>query len=416
MKKISIYLLALVALMATSCTKAFDNLSDATEVAPITLKFNLNVEAEDLVGYDLTLKLVNYDENLEYIVPATTTSIEAKVIPGIYTAVISGKGFSSNAEISEYLMNGSLVNEPLTTDGKTYNMTVKAGIKGNVIFKELYFCGVPSYYFRDQCYELYNNSNSVVYLDGLHLANLAPSTATTSLPTWEDGLENFVYAERVWKFPGNGTDYPLQPGESIIVAQHARNHQEANASSPVDLSGAEFEFYMGSTTYADMLAVNMDHVFYQGKADIGTVPQWLVSVFGGAYVIFKVPENETWDPVNTDWAVQLGTTSTTRYAKIPVEYVWDAVELGNNESMVNAKRVPGLLDAGMSWVGNIYCGLSVGRYIEKDADGNPKTLNNGSYIYVDTNNSTDDFERGLTPEQRMRRNGANIPSWNTWYN
>jgi hypothetical protein len=155
----------------------------------------------------------------------------------------------------------------------------------------------------------------------------------------------------------------------------------------------------------------MDHVFYQGKADIGTVPQWLVSVFGGAYVIFKVPEGETWDPVNTDWAVQLGTTSTTRYAKIPVEYVWDAVELGNNESMVNAKRVPGLLDAGMSWVGNIYCGLSVARHIEEG-----KTLDNGSYIYVDTNNSTDDFERGLTPEQRMRRNGAKIPSWNTWYN
>ena len=411
MKKINIYLLALVALMATSCTKAFDNLSDATEVAPITLKFNLNVEAEDLVGYDLTLKLTNYDENLEYVIPATTTNIEAKVIPGIYTAVISGKGFSSNAEVSEYLMNGSLVNEPLTTNGKTYNMTVKAGIKGNVIFKELYFCGVPSYYFRDQCYELYNNSNSVVYLDGLHLANLAPSTATTSLPTWEDGLENFVYAERVWKFPGDGDDYPLQPGESIVVAQHARNHQEANAESPVDLSGAEFEFFMGSTTYADMPAVNMDHVFYQGKADIGTVPQWLVSVFGGAYVIFKVPEDQTWDPVTTDWAVQLGTTSTTRYAKIPVEYVWDAVELGNNESMVNAKRVPGLLDAGMSWVGNIYCGLSVARHIEEG-----KTLDNGSYIYVDTNNSTDDFERGLTPEQRMRRNGAKIPSWNTWYN
>ena len=411
MKKINIYLLALIALVATSCTKAFDNLSDASEVTPITLKFNLNVEAEDLVGYDLTLKLTNYDENLEYVIPATTTNIEAKVIPGIYTAVISGKGFSSNAEVSEYLMNGSLVNEPFTTNGKSYTMSVKAGIKGNVIFKELYFCGVPSYYFRDQCYELYNNSNSVVYLDGLHLANLAPSTATTSLPTWEDGLENFVYAERVWKFPGDGDDYPLQPGESIIVAQHARNHQEANEASPVDLSGAEFEFYMGSTTYSDMPAVNMDHVFYQGKADIGTVPQWLVSVFGGAYVIFKVPEDQTWDPVTTDWAVQLGTSSTTRYAKIPVEYVWDAVELGNNESMVNAKRVPGLLDAGMSWVGNIYCGLSVARHIEEG-----KTLDNGSYIYVDTNNSTDDFERGLTPEQKMRRNGANVPSWNTWYN
>ena len=413
MKKIKLYLLALVALVATGCTEAFDNLSDATEVEPISLKFNLNIEADDLVGHELTLRLTNYDENLEYSfpVPATSTTVEATgIIPGIYTAVLSGKGFTNNAEVSEYLMNGSLVNEPMTTNGKSYSLTVKAGIKGNIIFKELYFCGVPSYYFRDQCYELYNNSNSVVYLDGLHIANLEPTTATTSLPTWEDEKDAFVYGARVWKFPGNGTEYPLQPGESIIVAQHARNHQEANAESPVDLSGAEFEFYMGSTTYADMPAINMDHVFYQGKADIGTVPQWLVSVFGGAYVIFKVPEGETWDPVNTDWAIPVGTSSTTRFAKIPVEYVWDAVELGNNESMVNAKRVPGLLDAGMSWVGNIYCGLSVARYVEEG-----KTLNNGSPIYMDTNNSTTDFERGLTPELRMRRNGAKIPSWNTWY-
>ncbi len=419
MKKIKLYLLTLVALVATSCTDAFDNISDATEVTPITLKFNLNIEADDLVGYDLTLRLINYDENLEYSFPVSSAgrtlsratqnvSVEATgVIPGIYTVVLSGKGLTNDIEVSEYLMSGSLVNESLTANGKSFDITVKAGIKGNIIFKELYFCGVPSYYFRDQFYELYNNSNSTVYLDGLHIANLEPSTATTSLPTWEDEKDAFVYGARVWKFPGNGADYPLQPGESIIVAQHAKNHKETNENSPVDLSGAEFEFYMGSTSFPDMPAVNMDHVFYQGKADIGTIQMWLVSVFGGAYVIFKVPEDETWDPVNTDWAVPLGTSSTTRFAKIPVEWVWDAVELGNNESMVNAKRVPGILDAGMSWVGNIYCGLSVARYVEEG-----KTLNNGAPIYMDTNNSTDDFERGLTPE--IRRNGALTPSWNTW--
>lgn len=433
MKKINIYLLALVALVATSCTKAFDNLSDASEVTPITQKFNLSIEVfegleielDDIVNYDMTLKLVNYDENLVYPITLDNSNysqetksftVSADVIPGIYTATLSGKGFIN--EETGYLVSGSLVNEPMMNKGKSFEIKAKiGGIKGDIIFKELYFCGVPSYYFRDQCYELYNNSNKTVYLDGLHIANLAPSTATTSLPTWgnengeQDENDKFVYGERVWKFPGTGTEYPLQPGESIIVAQHARNHQEANEASPVDLSGAEFEFYMGSTTYADMPAVNMDHVFYQGKADIGTVPQWLVSVFGGAYIIFKVPEGETWDPVTTDYSIQLGKSSNTRFAKIPAKYVWDAVELGNNESMVNAKRVPGLLDAGMSWVGNIYCGMSVARHIEEG-----ETLDNGSFVYVDTNNSTDDFERGLTPELKMRRNGAKVPSWNTWYN
>lgn len=47
------------------------------------------------------------------------------------------------------------------------------------------------------------------------------------------------------------------------------------------------------------------------------------------------------------------------YAKIPIKYVLDAVEAVNNESKMNAKRVPGVLDAGITWVGATYCGLGM---------------------------------------------------------
>jgi hypothetical protein len=63
----------------------------------------------------------------------------------------------------------------------------------------------------------------------------------------------------------------------------------------------------------------------------------------------------------------------------------------------------------MTLVGNSYSGVGVARHIEKDDAGNPKTLSNGAYIYMDTNNSTNDFERGVTPT--LRRNGAKVPSW-----
>ena len=33
---------------------------------------------------------------------------------------------------------------------------------------------------------------------------------------------------------------------------------------------------------------------------MGSIPQYLTSVFGGAYVIFRVPEGEAWDPVNDE--------------------------------------------------------------------------------------------------------------------
>ena len=416
MKKILVYLFALSALITTGCTNAFDNISDAKEVEGISLTFNLTLDIDELTGYDMTLRLINYDENLEYTIPVTASSITSNkvtvtakdIVPGIYTAILGGKGLTDDTAF-EYMLSGNLVNQAMTGEGQSFDISVAAGKKGALIFKEIYYCGVKSYYFRDQFYELYNNSESVVYLDGIHIANLTPSRATTKLSLWPD--QNAVYAERVWKFPGTGKDYPLQPGESVILAQNAMNHTEANELSPVNLLVADFEFYMGSTTYPDKPAVNMEHVFYQGKANIGTIQQWLVSVFGGAYCVFKVPEGENWDPVNDPnmSSTDLATTSSTLYAKIPLDYVIDAVEACANESEVNMKRLPGVLDAGMTWVGNSYLGIGVARYIETDEAGNPKTMSNGSYIYVDTNNSTDDFERGVTPQ--LRRNGAKVPSW-----
>ena len=411
MKKTIIFLFALTSLIGFSCTDAFDNTSDSKKIEKISVNFYLTMGVDDLKSSNLKLYLKNYEENIDYEFPVDGKSVPAKdIIPGVYTVSVVGEGVANDE--TEFIMNGNLVNLPLLEDNKNYDVRVRGIMLASLIFKELYYAGVPSYYFRDQFYEIYNNSENLIYLDGICFANLEPTTATEILPTWPDGTEDYVYADRIWKFPGNGTDYPLQPGESVVLAQCARNHMEHNANTKVDLSIAEFEFYTGSTSYPDMEAINMEHVYYDGQAGTDGLMQYMVSVFGGAYAIFKVPEGENWDPINDPkWSVrQLGSDNSQLYAKIPIEYVWDAVELGDNESMVKAKRIPGLLDAGMSWVGNIYCGLSVARHIAKDANGNLKKMENGSYIYQDTNNSTNDFVPGIEPE--IRRNDALMPSWN----
>ena len=88
----------------------------------------------------------------------------------------------------------------------------------------------------------------------------------------------------------------------------------------------------------------------------------------------------------------------------------DAVEGVDNESKMNSKRLPGVLDAGITWVGASYNGLSVSRKLSLDENGDTIKYENGAYIYQDTNNSTDDFERGLQP--KIRRHNAGIPAWN----
>lgn len=437
MKKIFIYLLAFTSFSLGSCTGAFNELENVKEITPVKVNVSLNIDAASFADSeltelnDLTFKFDNYEEDLHYVVKiedandfltksrAASQSVTFdQILPGIYTVTISGVAIDE--EGNEYYLSGNLVNYAFYGDAENLNIKLQGLKVSPLVFKEIYYCGCypPSaFYFRDQFYEIYNNSSSVQYLDGIHFANLTPGTATTKLPVWpESDGDNYVYGDRVWKFPGNGTDYPLQPGESVVISQFAANHQleQYNPNSPIDGSSSEFEFNMNNTDYPDQPAYDMLHVFYNGKAEMGTIPQYLTSIRGGAYVIFRVPEGDDWDPVND---ASMKTTdlskpkSKTYYAKIPIKYVLDAVEAIDNESKANAKRVPGVLDAGMTWVGATYCGLGVARKLSVDGDGNPIIREEtGTYIYQDTNNSTDDFERGLVPE--LRRNGAKMPSWN----
>ena len=162
---------------------------------------------------------------------------------------------------------------------------------------------------------------------------------------------------------------------------------------------------MNNPKFPDQPAFDMEHVYFDGKADKGRSPQYLTSIFGGAYVIFKVPEGETYDPVNNPalQAKDQSSSSKKLYAKIPIEYVLDGVEAVDDETKVNTKRMPGVLDAGITTVGATYNSLGVARKkIGENPDGTP--------VLQDTNNSTEDFERGVVPI--FRRYNAKMPSWN----
>lgn len=420
MKKKLIYLLALSSMFLTGCD-SFKEMSDVEKVMPISVNVDLEISVENLAELKgLTVKFDNYDEDLHYRQEVTGNSVEVGgILPGIYSVTVSGTAV--DMEDSEYYINGNVVNEALFETGSKLTIKVQGLKVSPLVFKEIYYCGsrpaIGGVYFRDQFYEIYNNSAETLYLDGICFANLTPGKSTTTLPIWpETDGDKYAYAERVWKFPGNGTEYPLGPGESCVISQFAANHQLDiyNPQSPIDGSSSEFEFNMDNPNFPDQPAYDMLHVFYDGMAEKGTIPQYLTAVFGGAYVLFRVPESDSWDPVND---VNLKTTdlskpsSKTFYAKIPITYILDAVEAIDNESKMNAKRIPSVLDAGITWVGTTYCGLGVARKLSTDEEGNPIVREEtGTYIYQDTNNSTDDFERGVVPV--LRRNDAKMPAWN----
>lgn len=417
---IRLYIGALICAALVSSCDQFDEAGNTSNIRPVDVNLSLEITQPGLsVGdAEMTARFDNYDEGLHVTKKFTGTSIPVDgIVPGMYSVSVSGVAFDS--EGAEYILNGNAVNTPILHDNTPLTISMQGLKVAPLVFSEIYFCGskppVGFSYFRDQFYEVYNNSSTVQYLDDVYFAQLYPTNATKSLPLWPgDNSADFAYGARVWKFPGNGTDYPLEPGEAAVISQFAANHQLEmyNPNSPIDGSSSDFEFNMNNANFPDQPAVDMKHVFYEGKAEMGSIPQFLTPVFGGAFVIFRVPEGETWDPVNDPNMSALDLSkpnSKTTYAKIPVSYVLDAVECINNETYADAKRVPAVLDAGMTWVGETYCGLGVTRRLALDDDGNPITRENGAVVFQDTNNSTDDFERRVVPV--LRRHSKMAP-WN----
>ncbi|MDN4753222.1 DUF4876 domain-containing protein [Porphyromonadaceae bacterium W3.11] len=418
MKKYTI-ILVLIALTFVSCHQ-FREVNEAENVTPLSVSVKLKMSIENLAMTESFLvKFDNYSEGLHLEKEFSNDEVHMDdIVPGIYTINVSGVAIDQ--EGSEYYLNGNLVNVALFDNEASIELLLQGLKISPLVFKEIYYAGsrtpLNAVYFRDQFYEIYNNSSETLYLDGIYFANLTPGKAKTTLPLWpeEDG-HDYVYAERVWRFPGNGTDYPLKSGESCVISQFAANHklEQYNPNSPVDCSSSEFEFNMNNPNFPDQPAIDMVHVFYNGKSELGRIPQYLTSVFGGAYVMFKVPHGDTWDPVNDPAMKTIDLSKPNRktyYAKIPIKYVLDAVEAINNESMVNAKRVPAVLDAGLTYVGSTYCSLGVARKPNKDKNGDFLRRENGALIFQDNNNSTEDFEKQVHPELRRYKTG--MPSWN----
>ena len=408
------YILPMIfAVGLTSCNQ-FNELGDTSNVEPLDVTISLNSLIGDIdYGDEMLVRLDNYGEGLHYEKNFSGEScVVSGVVPGIYTINVSGKGFSEEGE--EFLLAGSKLNSDII-NSSAVEIGIRGSAKGKLVFSEIYYCGskpVDAFaYFRDQFYEIANNTDEVQYLDGLYFANTGVIDFDKVRPVWPDPDGEYIYADYVWRFPGDGTQYPLQPGESCVVAQFAADHRLSiyNPTSPVDCSAAEFEFNTNNPSYPDQPAYDMEIVYNDGTTNLPF--QYLTSVFGTGYVIFRVPEGDSWDPI-MDSSLRTPNQAdpySSVYAKVPVHYIVDAVEAIRNESYVDAKNLPAVADAGFCTMNGSYLGIGITRKLVTDANGNPIVGENGAVSYQDTNNTTDDFESGVVP---VLHRHSKMPAWN----
>jgi hypothetical protein len=97
--------------------------------------------------------------------------------------------------------------------------------------------------------ELYNNSDETIYLDG-HVLGRFQSHSRRSLNDCSWHLRYTDDPAGIWarwfqRIPGSGTQYPLAPGATALVAQDAIDHTVVDADF-LDLRNADFEFRTSS--------------------------------------------------------------------------------------------------------------------------------------------------------------------------
>ncbi len=259
------------------------------------------------------------------------------------------------------------------------------------VISELYYKGSKTpenkTYSYDQFIEIYNNSNEILYLDGLCFGyNQASSYSMTKWLNESgelmDQLPVFGYS---WMIPGNGTDRPLEPGKSIIISTIPINHTTVNSNS-FDLSNADWQFYINTSEraikYPDTKSLTMFGLTLSPNAS-----RYPIHMGGPAAFIYRLPNNSITEYESDPNSIQLRPGSTrTDAAMVNKSWVIDAVECVKSESK-KVKRLHSTLDAG--YVFGTEYGKSISRKV-KETIGD-------RVVYMDTNNSTDDFSADVVP-------------------
>lgn len=269
--------------------------------------------------------------------------------------------------------------------------------EGGFVISEIFFTGTTTPenkpYSNDQYMVITNNSDVTLYADSI--AILQSEFQTNDKQDYTPDLMSSDFSVNfVFMIPGSGTTVPVAPGQSLLVAINAINHVENNPNS-FDLSGADYEFFDESSnpnyTDVDGTAKNLDRWYTYSATVTGFHNRGFKS-----YAIAKMKtDKDTWLKDYAYTAEYVFTfneysfpMSTDTY-RVPNDWILDAVNLCV-ESEFQWIVTSSALDAG--WT---YCGK-----VDKDPERYNKAVirkQDANGKYIDTNNSTNDFNAEVKP-------------------
>ena len=348
----------------------------------------------DIVRSGAEVRVEDMNTGSRYVSQTDTEGISRFSLPnGLYRINLSGKTDKEvfNAAADKIVLSGKDLG---------VNLNVIVSKAGSVVIKEIYCGGCKKYpqegdYQADQYIILHNNDYKVQYLDGICFGTLSPYNATGSNP-WvdESGLPEFIpVIQAVWQFPGDGDDFPLQPGEDAVMCLRGAIDHTVQYPLSVNLNKPDYfvcynPTYFTNTAYhpapGNLISQDryLDVVIKTGQANAYTM-----SNSSPAVVIFRAEGMTIQEHVlNPDNVIQVPSSNVDRVVKVPFDWVLDAVEVFDGRSAANQKRLVSSLDAGYITLTDVFLGHTLMRSVDEAA-----TAVAGYEILADTNNSLNDF-------------------------
>ena len=400
MKK-RVILLSLVAAMATgftvtSCSSDDDFGVTAKQNGVLTLNFT----GENITEYT-NLEVEILEINTGAIIKETLKKENAhsfEVAYGSYKITVNGVVIANNEEVRAAGTGQTDVTSAVK------NLTIPLFVKKfheDFIIEEVFFTGVKTSdnknYNSSRYFKITNNTNKILFADQLIIAQSEFLTTDDKNPTPYNKNLSFP-VKGVMVLPGNGNQYPVQPGDFIVIADNAINHKQ-NTSTAYDLHNADFEFPSTNPALGQVdnpSVPNADIIYSQTNFDM-----FLMHNRGfESYVIARFPTGEDkitfLQKFKYDYSYQNSAgiiTPRSAYA-IPNSWIIDAENNSVPTKFIHTLTAPGI-DSGWTSVGATDSDANrFGKSVRRKTAG---TMTNGKNLYMDTNNSTNDFTKDAVP-------------------
>ncbi|MCM1109783.1 MAG: DUF4876 domain-containing protein [Clostridium sp.] len=400
MKKIFTKLLLVTTLIAgfTACSSD-DNPAPVPQTVSVSITNPSDIDASKIVSESLTF------HNVNTLVDTTFANLNnISVLPGLYDIAYDASVELSNGALSHLRANLTSVqiNEGVNRiELTTYNNITT----DDLIIAEVFFTGTLNesgdQYSGDKYVKLYNNTDHVLYADGITLFETEFLT-TDKLDCRPDIMDQAVAVHALYSVPGNGTEHPVQPGEYFLLVDNAQNHTLDNPWS-FDLTKADFEWYDETSNPrfpdVDNSAVPNMTKIYCYTATTFSLHNRGFRAFGIARLGVPVDEyikNYVYE-YEYDMILSVGTfTIDGDCYRLPNEWVVDVVNCSVEAEYAWNVTSP-RLDSGWAHCGSM--DHDTNRYFKSVRRKLLYLEPDGRAVLKDTNNSTDDFNSDAIPSE-----------------